>query len=218
MSAFELAVIDGLVVKKPQERKPRGPCCPRRGPGEEVRCWADSPGAQARAGGEHRCTCACHFGRGVGRWAVAHLPDGTKERKETSRGFTCALVANVAATPKQRDGWIVVQWAKDERRLKKPKAEMEEQWHGVRKVAIVRVTIEAVPRPEKTRSEPRSIDPEALTRIQRQCLATLEEGPRSLWDFGSTTVHRLRAMGWISTESGKASITNAGRVRLGRTT
>jgi len=218
-SLLALAVVDGLVVKKPRAPRVKLPCCPVRGPGQEVRCWADSPGGQANASGAHRCTCACHFRAGT-RWAVAHMPDGTEEKKETARGFTRALVANVAATPKQKEGWIVVQWAKGESRLKKSLREMEEQWHGKRKVAIVPVTIRAIALPEKEKSEPRGVDPDAITKAQRACLESLQESPKSLWDFGSTTIHRLRALGFITTESGKSSraeITNAGRMRLGRT-
>lgn len=53
-----------------------------------------------------------------------------------------------------------------------------------------------------------------LTAKQIECLRALVNGPRSLWDFGSTTINVLRSNSLIRTENGQAYITDAGRAWL----
>jgi len=64
---------------------------------------------------------------------------------------------------------------------------------------------------EKAESAARA---QPLTDAQRACLVRLRSGAVSLWDFGSTTISKLRAAGYITTAGGFASITEAGRSAL----
>lgn len=53
-----------------------------------------------------------------------------------------------------------------------------------------------------------------LTSKQLEALLALSAKPRSVWDFGSTTVAVLRAEQLILTAQGTATITAAGRDAL----
>lgn len=59
----------------------------------------------------------------------------------------------------------------------------------------------------------------ALTEKQREALKIIAEGPRSSWEFASTTVSRLRRDGFVRNEQTKVgrqlAITDAGRKALG---
>ena len=50
-----------------------------------------------------------------------------------------------------------------------------------------------------------------LTDIQRAALASLLPGPQSVWNYGSTTINRLRTAGLITVVGGFAQLTTAGR-------
>ena len=56
--------------------------------------------------------------------------------------------------------------------------------------------------------------PVDLTAKQAECLRLLTIAPRSLWDFGSTTISVLRTALYIETKDGKATITPTGREAL----
>jgi len=65
--------------------------------------------------------------------------------------------------------------------------------------------------------ETRILDAQAkMTDKQREALVRICDGPVSLWEFGSTTINRLRLAGYIVTIGGFAQATQAGREAVGK--
>lgn len=149
--------------------------------------------------------------RGEKRWLSVTLPDGTVTRKETCHSYTAVLAVELPeAKTENKRRWGVAQWASDPKRLLPVKKLLEEQWLGARKIQIVNVVQE-----ERMGST-------AITVKQLEALGRLAAAPRSPFDFGSTTVNHLRALGLCESvatmrdgqRSTKLHITEEGRARL----
>lgn len=142
------------------------------------------------------------------RWLRATLPNGEVVRAFTRRGYTAVLCVGAPMTGKSAKGgeaarWEVTRWAKYPNRLLREKKLLEEQYLGARKLSVVPVV-----------REDDMFKQTRITKKQREALELLVISPRNPFDFGSTTVNHLRALGLIESLLGKVVITEAGRQRL----
>ncbi len=142
-------------------------------------------------------------------YAVAQLPDGTEQKRETKHLYTWALAIDVPS--KTGDGgWLVAQWSQDEKKIRASAKRLSVQWHGTRKVEVVPVVLRVEhdePKPKKERAEKAEGE---LTGKQWACIAELRKSPASVWNFGSTTVNRLRREGYVAVSSGLIELTVKG--------
>lgn len=62
-------------------------------------------------------------------------------------------------------------------------------------------------------STPTTQAPVVPTATERAMLRLLaRSAPRSVWEFGSSNVHRMRRAGFVTTKEGTITVTLAGRV------